>query len=302
MPLTNRESSRNIKLRTALLSITVSLALIIIKITFGILTNSISILASAADSFLDIAASSVNYFSIRKSEKPADEEHRFGHGKAEGLAGLFQTAVIGASALYLIYISILRLTNGGVLVSLDYGIAVIVFSIAVSYFLARHIRRVGKETGSVVLVADSLHYSVDVYMNIGIVAGLVVIKFTGLEIIDPVISIVVACLIIWSSRNIVLESIDILMDRELSPEVVANIERTIMSHSPSVKSFHKLRTRNAGSVNFIEFHVVMDHKLTFVKSHELAEKIIREVEGIVPNSEVTVHVDPDIIETTDNSQ
>lgn len=300
MPLTNRESNRNVKLRTALLSITVSLALIIIKITFGILTNSISILASAADSFLDIAASSVNYFSIRKSEKPADEEHRFGHGKAEGLAGLFQTAVIGASALYLIYISILRLTNGEVLVSLDYGIAVIAFSIAVSYFLARYIRRVGRETGSVALVADSLHYSVDVYMNTGIVAGLVVIKFTGLEIIDPVISIVVACLIIWSSRNIVLESIDILMDRELSPEVVANIEKTIMNHSPSVKSFHKLRTRNAGSVNFIEFHVVMDHKLSFIKSHELAEKIIREVEGIVPNSEVTVHVDPDIIETSDD--
>ena len=298
MSLNSREKSRNRKLRTALLSITVALVLIIIKITFGVLTNSISILASAADSFLDIAASSVNYFSIRKSEKPADREHRFGHGKAEGLAGLFQTAVIGASALYLIYLSIVRLTDGVRLVSLDSGIAVIVFSIAVSYFLARYIKKVGRETGSVALTADSLHYSFDVYTNIGIVAGLIIIKFTGFEIIDPVISIIVACLIIWSSRNIVMDSLDILMDKELSPEIVTRIEKAIMKYSPSVKSYHKLRTRNAGSVNFIEFHVVMDHTLTFVKSHELAEEIIKEIEAIVPNSEVTVHVDPDIIETT----
>ncbi len=301
MSLTSQDNNRKKKLRTALLSISVSLLLIIIKLVFGFLTNSISILASAVDSFLDIAASSVNYFSIRKSEKPADREHRFGHGKAEGLAGLFQTFIIGVSALYLIYISIIRLMKGGNLVSLDSGIAVIGFSIAVSFFLARYIRKIGTETGSIALTADSLHYSFDVYTNTGIVAGLIVIKFTGLEFIDPVISIIVAVLIMWSSKNIVAESIDILMDRELSADVVSEIGNVIMKYRPSVKSYHKLRTRNAGSLNFIEFHVVMDHKLTFVKSHELAEEIIKEIEKIIPDSEVTVHVDPDIVQTTDDS-
>ncbi|MEX0999211.1 MAG: cation diffusion facilitator family transporter [Thermodesulfobacteriota bacterium] len=293
MTLTSPEQIKNKKLRTALLSITVAIALIIIKLVFGFITNSVSILASAVDSFLDLSASSVNYFSIRKSEKPADHDHRFGHGKAEGLAGLFQCFVIGVSSIYLIYLSVWRLLNGGNLQALDLGIIVIVFSIIVSLLLARYIRRVAKETESIALKADSLHYQFDVYTNIGIVIALTIIKFTDLNLIDPIISIVIAVLIIWSAKDIVMQSLNILMDKELPEEVVTQIEETIMNHSLDVRSFHKLRTRNAGSVKFIEFHVVLNHELTFVKSHELAEDIIKEIEAVIPNSEVTVHVDPD---------
>ncbi len=293
MTLTSPEQTKNKKLRTALLSITVAIALIIIKLVFGVITNSVSILASAVDSFLDLSASSVNYFSIRKSEKPADHDHRFGHGKAEGLAGLFQCFVIGVSSIYLIYLSVWRLLNGGNLQALDLGIIVIVFSIIVSLLLARYIRRVAKETESIALKADSLHYQFDVYTNIGIVIALTIIKFTDLNLIDPIISIVIAVLIIWSAKDIVMQSLNILMDKELPEEVVTQIEETIMNHSLDVRSFHKLRTRNAGSVKFIEFHVVLNHELTFVKSHELAEDIIKEIEAVIPNSEVTVHVDPD---------
>jgi ferrous-iron efflux pump FieF len=293
LTLTSPEQIKNKKLRTALLSITVAIALIIIKLVFGVITNSVSILASAVDSFLDLSASSVNYFSIRKSEKPADHDHRFGHGKAEGLAGLFQCFVIGVSSIYLIYLSVWRLLNGGNLQALDLGIIVIVFSIIVSLLLARYIRRVAKETESIALNADSLHYQFDVYTNIGIVIALTIIKFTDLNLIDPIISIVIAVLIIWSAKDIVMQSLNILMDKELPEEVVAEIEEIITNHNPEVRSFHKLRTRNAGSVKFIEFHVVMNYKLTFVKSHELAEDIIKEIEAVIPNSEVTVHVDPD---------
>jgi ferrous-iron efflux pump FieF len=293
LTLTSPEQIKNKKLRTALLSITVAIALIIIKLVFGVITNSVSILASAVDSFLDLSASSVNYFSIRKSEKPADHDHRFGHGKAEGLAGLFQCFVIGVSSIYLIYLSVWRLLNGGNLQALDLGIIVIVFSIIVSLLLARYIRRVAKETESIALNADSLHYQFDVYTNIGIVIALTIIKFTDLNLIDPIISIVIAVLIIWSAKDIVMQSLNILMDKELPEEVVTEIEEIIINHNPEVRSFHKLRTRNAGSVKFIEFHVVLNHELTFVKSHELAEDIIKEIEAVIPNSEVTVHVDPD---------
>lgn len=287
------DPSNNKKLRTALLSISVSLVLIVIKVVFGIITNSISILASAADSFLDITASSVNLYSIKKAEKPADHDHKFGHGKVEGLAGLFQTFIIWSSALYLIYLSIVRLVNGGRLVSLDWGIVVIAFSIIVSFFLARHIRRVAEETESLILSADSLHYKFDVYTNGSIIAGLIAIKLTGYYKIDPIISIVIALFIIWSSKDIVRESIDILMDKELPPAVIKEIEDTIMGYDPSVKSYHKLKTRNAGSVKFVEFHVVMDHTLSFVKSHEIAEQIVDEIKEKIGNSEITVHVDPD---------
>ena len=235
----------------------------------------------------------MNFYSIRKAEKPADHDHKFGHGKAEGLAGLFQTFIIGSSALYLVYLSIVRLVKGGSLVSLDWGIVVIALSIVVSFFLARHIRKVAEETGSIVLSADSLHYKFDVYTNGGIVAGLIAIKLTGLHNIDPIISIVIAIFIIWSSKDLVVESVDILMDKELPPDTVKEIETIIMRYNPSVKSYHKLRTRNAGSIKFVEFHVVMDHTLTFVKSHEIAEQIVEDIKERIGNSEVTVHVDPD---------
>ncbi len=295
MSLSSREISKNKKFQTALLSISVSLVLIVIKVIFGFLTNSISILASAVDSFLDVTASSVNLYSIRKSEKPADHDHKFGHGKAEGLAGLFQTFIIGSSAVYLIYLSVLRLLDGEHLVSVGWGIAVIALSMVVSFFLTRHIKRVAEETGSLILSADSLHYKFDLYTNGGILAGLLVIKITGLNIIDPIISILVAALIIWSTKDILIESIDILMDKELPPDTVRKIEDVIMGFNPDVKSYHKLKTRNSGSVNFVEFHVVMDHRLTFVESHEIAEEIVRAIKERIGNSEVTVHVDPDVL-------
>jgi len=295
LSLSSREISKNKKFQTALLSISVSLVLIVIKVIFGFLTNSISILASAVDSFLDVTASSVNLYSIRKSEKPADHDHKFGHGKAEGLAGLFQTFVIGSSAVYLIYLSVLRLLDGEHLVSVGWGIAVIALSMVVSFFLTRHIKRVAEETGSLILSADSLHYKFDLYTNGGILAGLLVIKITGLNIIDPIISILVAALIIWSTKDILIESIDILMDKELPPDTVRKIEDVIMGFNPDVKSYHKLKTRNSGSVNFVEFHVVMDHRLTFVESHEIAEEIVRAIKERIGNSEVTVHVDPDVL-------
>lgn len=270
-----------------------SVGLIALKLTFGIITNSVSILASAVDSFLDLSASSVNYFSIRKSVKPADAEHKFGHGKAEGLAGLFQCFIIGVSSLYLIYLSFERIFDGAELRSLDIGIAVIGFSIAVSLILARYIRKVANETDSIALKADSLHFRVDVYANIGIVIGLIVIKVTGAELIDPIISLALAGLILWTAKDIVVQSVDILMDRELPEHIVADIEKVIFKYQPEVKSYHKMRTRNAGSKKFIEFHLVLDHTLSFVRSHEIAEEIIKEIETKIPGSELTVHVDPD---------
>jgi len=293
LPENTFETNRRKKLRCALISIVASVGLIALKLTFGIITNSVSILASAVDSFLDLSASSVNYFSIRKSVKPADAEHKFGHGKAEGLAGLFQCFIIGVSSLYLIYLSFERIFDGGELSSLDIGIAVIGFSIFASLILARYIKRVADETDSIALKADSLHFRVDVYANIGIVVGLIVIKVTGAELIDPIISLALAGLILWTAKDIVLQSIDILMDRELPEHIVKDIEEVIFKYRPSVKSYHKMRTRNAGSKKFIEFHLVLDHTLSFVRSHEIAEEIIKEIETQIPGSELTVHVDPD---------
>ena len=269
------------------------MGLIALKLAFGIITGSVSILASAADSFLDFTASFVNYFSIRKSEKPPDDDHRFGHGKAEGLAGLFQCFIIGVSALYLIYLSIDKIIHGSVLRELDLGIGVMVFTIIVSFVIARYIKKVSVQTDSIALSADSLHYHVDVYTNIGVILALIMVKLTGFTLADPIMSILIAVMILWSAKDIAIQSVNVLMDKELPGEYVSKIEDIIINHSDEVRSFHKLRTRHAGSKKFIEFHVVLNHELTFVESHELAEEIIKEIEAVIPDSEVTVHVDPD---------
>ena len=284
--------NQNKKLRTATLSIVVSFFLIVTKLVFGFLTNSISIFASAVDSFLDLAASSINYFSIKKAEKPADKEHRFGHGKAEGLAGLFQSFVIGGSSLYLIYISIKRLITGVALQSLNAGILIMAFSAFISFFLARYLKRVAEDTESIALGADGVHYSSDVYANLGIILGLVIVRLSGLVFVDSLVSICVALYIIWSVVSVFRAAVDILMDRELPKETVREVERIILEHQPLVKSFHKMRTRRSGSKRFIEFHLVVDHTLSFVESHSLAEDIIKDIESNVLNSDVTVHVDP----------
>lgn len=287
------EQNKQKKLRTALLSIIVAIALIVIKLAFGIITNSVSILASAADSFLDFTASFVNYFSIRKSEKPPDDDHRYGHGKAEGLAGLFQCFVIGVSVLYLIYISVEKITHGSALRELDLGIGVMVITIIVSFAIARYIKKVSIQTDSIALTADSLHYHVDVYTNIGVILALLIVKLTGFTLADPIMSILIAIMILWSAKDIAMQSVNVLMDKELPEEFVSKIENIIINHSDEVRSYHKLRTRHAGSTKFIDFHVVLNHELTFVESHELAEEIIKEIETVIPDSEVTVHVDPD---------
>lgn len=291
MPLESN-SNKNKKLRAALLSVIVSTFLICIKLVFGFLTNSISILASAVDSFLDLSASSVNYFSIRKAEKPADREHRFGHGKAEGLAGLFQGFIIGISSLYLIYVSVKRIITGSSIELLNSGIFIMAFSALVSFLLARHLRKVAEETDSIALSADSLHYRSDVYTSSSVIIGLIIIKFSGLLFIDSIISICIALYIIWSSISILRESVDILMDKELPKETIEDVKEIILSHQPQVKSFHKMRTRRSGSRRFIEFHLVVDDTLSFVESHDLAEDIIKDIEAKVPNADVTVHVDP----------
>jgi len=290
--LLESNSIKDKKLRTALLSVIISAVLICAKVIFGFFTNSISILASAVDSFLDLSASSVNYFSIRKAEKPADREHRFGHGKAEGLAGLFQSFFIGISSFYLIYVSIKRLLTGSTIESIDSGILIMVLSGMASFFLARHLKKIAEETDSIALSADSLHYRSDVYTSLSVILGLVVIRFTELVLLDSLISITIALYIIWSSVAVLKESVDILMDKELPKETVEEVKVIILSHKPLVKSFHKMRTRRSGSKRFIEFHLVIDHTLSFVESHDLAEDIIKDIEDKVQNADVTVHVDP----------
>jgi len=282
----------NNKKVAASISIIVSFSLFCLKISFGLLTNSLSIIASAIDSFVDLSASIINYFSIYHSSKPADEEHKYGHEKAEAIAALFQGFIIITTSLFLIFEALKRLNSNTILQQLDKGIIIMIISLFTSFILSRFLKKVAINTESIALHADSFHFKTDLYTNITIISGLFLVKITGLTTLDSLITILVSVYIIYSTYEIIKNSIDVLMDRELSQDKLSIIESVINEHSKEIKGFHKLRTRKTGATKFIEFHLEVNKKLSFIVAHDLSEEIIKELERRIPNSEIIVHVDP----------
>ena len=277
--------------RAAAMSVVVAVSLVLIKVVAGALTNSLSLLASAVDSLTDIFASAVNFFAIRAASRPADREHVYGHGKAEGLAGLFQAVIIGLSGGYLGYQSVLRLMRPQPIEAEVIGIVVMAVSMVASYVLVRYLRRVAKETGSLALEADSLHYSTDVLANGGVLLLLAVVKFTGMPILDPIASLGISLYIVWAAIGVLRTSIDHLMDRAVPDEIIESIAELANRHE-HVRGVHDIKTRVAGSESFIELHLEMDGGMSLRDSHDAAVEVLRFIENEVPNSRVFVHVDP----------
>jgi ferrous-iron efflux pump FieF len=277
--------------RAALVSVAVATTLTLVKLVAGLLTGSLSLLASAVDSLTDIFASAVNLVAVRAAARPADADHAYGHEKAESLAGLFQGAVIAVSGLYLGYASVRRLIAPRALDGAVYGVAVMIGSALASVWLVRYLRRVAKRTGSLALAADSLHYSTDVIVNSGILAALALISLTGWTIVDPLISLAISGFIIYASMGVIREAVDNLMDHALPDEIVDRV-RQIASDHPDVLGVHDLRTRSAGARRFIEMHLEIDGRKSLVEAHAAAVAVLRRVEAEIPNSKVFVHTDP----------
>jgi ferrous-iron efflux pump FieF len=284
-------SAGNRRTRAAALSVVVAVSLVLIKVVAGSMTNSLSLLASAVDSLTDIFASAVNFVAIRAASRPADREHVYGHGKAEGLAGLFQAVIIGLSGAYLGYQSVLRLMNPEPIEAEAVGIAVMAASMLASYLLVRHLRRVAKETGSLALEADSLHYATDVLANGGVLILLAVVSITGMPILDPMASLGISIYIVWAAIGVLRTSIDHLMDRAVPDDIIETVAE-IASRNEYVLGVHDIKSRMAGAESFIEMHLEMDGGMSLRESHDAAVEVLRWVEEEIPNSRVFVHVDP----------
>ncbi len=277
--------------RAAASSVATAVCLVVLKTVAGVLTNSLSLLASAVDSLTDIFASTVNYFAIRAAARPADREHAYGHGKAEGLAGLFQGAVIGGSGLYLGYQSVRRLLEPQPLEAEVVGVVVMAASMVASLLLVRFLRKVATETSSVALLADSAHYSTDVLANGGVLALLVVVRVTGLPILDPIVSLAISAYIVYAAFDVVRLAVDQLMDRSLDDDVHARVREIALAH-PKILGVHDLKTRSAGSRSFIELHLEIDGTKSLKEAHDAAVEVLRAVETDIPGSKVFVHADP----------
>ena len=239
---------------------------------------------------MDSLASLINLFAIRYALQPPDEEHRFGHGKAEPLAGLAQSAFIAGSAVFLVFHAVDRLRHPHAIEQIPLGLWVMVFAIVMTLVLLAIQRYVIRKTGSTAIRADSLHYLTDLLTNISVLVALYLATL-GWTWADPVFAIAVAAYIFYSAFQIGHEAFQQLMDRELPGEVLEQINAIAMAH-PEVTGTHHTRTRQSGHTRFVQMHLELDENMSLKRAHEIADQVEDEIMAFLPDSEVIIHQDP----------
>ena len=264
--------------------------LIVAKLAAWSVTGSVSLLASLVDSVMDSIASLINLFAIRYALQPADEDHRFGHGKAEPLAGLAQAAFIAGSAIFLVFHAIDRLRYAHSLDQVGIGIWVMVLAIVMTLGLLAVQRYVIRKTGSTAIRADSLHYLTDLLTNVSVLVALY-LSTLGWTWADPVFAIAVAIYIFYSAIQIGHEAFQQLMDRELPDDILQQIRATAMNH-PEVTGTHEMRTRQAGHTRFVQLHLELDENLSLKRAHAIADEVEAKILAFLPGAEVLIHQDP----------
>jgi ferrous-iron efflux pump FieF len=272
-------------------AVTVAALLILAKLIAWFLTDSVAILSSLMDSVLDVGASLVNMYAVAHALVPADREHRFGHGKAEALAGLAQSAFISGSALFLVAEAGQRLFDPRPIARDEVGIAVMVLSLALTIALVLFQRYVVRRTHSVAIFADSVHYRADILANLGVILALVLAGRFGWIYADPVIALIVAAYILFGAWGIIRSSLDQLMDREFPEAQRARIRQLVLGHA-QVEDVHDLRTRSSGLQSFIQLHMELDGDLTLLRAHEIADEVEAAICAAFPGAEVIIHQDP----------
>jgi len=272
-------------------SVAVAVGLVIAKAWAWRATDSVSVLSSLADSFLDILASLLTFWAVRFSLSPADLEHRFGHGKSEGLAALMQSVIISGSALFVGLEAVRRLLAPAALERPVAGMAVIAASTLVTLALFSWQRYVSRETGSVAIAADAMHYQSDLLVNVGIVAAVAITAYTGLRWVDPLVGFAVAAYLAWGAWGIAGRSLDILLDREI-PDADRDRIRELASRHPKVLGFHDLRTRHGGAGYLVQFHLELDAATSLVETHRILDEVEAWIEAAYPGCEIIIHPDP----------
>ena len=289
------QTNMRLKRMATTASITVATLLIIAKVTAFWLTNSVSLLSSLMDSFFDLLASLVTLLGVIHAASPADEDHRYGHGKLEALAALAQSVFVFGSSLFLIVESARRFITPETVKNADIGIIVMLLSIILTGCLITFQKYVVRKTKSVAISADRLHYTGDLLMNAAVITALLLAKYTGWIYFDPLFAVIIAGILIRGAWGILISSSDILMDKELPEEDRRRIAEIVTAH-PHVESIHDLRTRSTGERIFIEFHLELDGGMSLNRAHDITEEIENLLYAQFPTSEILMHQEPAGIE------
>ncbi|GFE61141.1 cation diffusion facilitator family transporter [Geobacter sp. AOG2] len=281
------------KNKAATLSIASNTILIILKLAVGVMMQSVSVLSEAVHSAIDLVAALIAWFSVRESGKPADDVHRFGHGKIENVAGTIEAALIFGAAFYIIREAVHKLQTGTVEIgSLGIGATVMALSALANYLVSRHLLSVASRTDSVALEADALHLRTDVYTSVGVLGGLVAIKLTGIAMLDPIVAIVVAFMIMKAAWDLTKTAFFHILDVKLPDDEEALIHDAMKRYTNRFIEYHKLRTRKSGHIRHIDMHLVVPKQMTVEAGHTLTHQITADIEKCLPYSHILVHIEP----------
>lgn len=279
------------KKQAAALSIISNSTLIIFKLIAGLLMGSISVISEAIHSSIDLVASLIAFFSIRKASTARDNDHPFGHGKYENVSGFVEAILILFAALLIIFEAVKKLIYGVSVENELVGIFVMLFASTVNFVISRILYKISKKTDSIALEADAAHLLTDVYTSLGVFAGLLLLKITGIKLIDPITAMLVALLIIKTSIVLIKKSMVDLVDSKLPDEDIKKITAILDSY-PEVEGYHNLRTRKSGETREIDLHLLVSSSDSIGYAHSICDSIENKIKDIFPNSCITVHVEP----------
>jgi ferrous-iron efflux pump FieF len=282
-----------IEKKATLVSTTIAFLLVSFKLTVGIISGSVAVLASAIDSLLDMVVSLFNYFALHNSDKEPDENFNFGRKKLEPLAAVIEGTIISLSALFILYTAISKMVQGSVIDHLDISIGVMIASLIITAGLVFFLNYVAKKTGNMVIQADALHYKTDLLSNGAVLFSLVVISFTKYTFIDPILGIGISIYMIYSAFPLIKEGILMLLDAALDTKSVAKINKVLNSQF-DISSHHDLRTRQSGSEIYISVHIVFNISTSLYDAHMVGDRIELAFKNLFPDNTVysLIHLDP----------
>lgn len=278
------------KKRVALVSVFAAVFLTGFKFIIGILTGSLGIISEALHSALDLVAAVITYFSVRISDKPADKEHNFGHGKIENFSAFIETILLLITCAWIIYEAIERLLTKNTHIDVTiWSYIVVISSIIIDFSRSRALYKVAKKHNSQALEADALHFSTDIWSSIVVLFGLICANF-GLFFADSVAALMVALIVLFVSYKLGRRAVDVLLDKA-PQETISKVQHKLSTYM-EIRHFHSLKVRTAGADTFIKFNIHLDPDTSLKNVHELCDRIEKEINILIPRSEVYIHAEP----------
>ena len=285
-------SKYNRKNRVAFLSIASNSILIVLKFIAGIMSGSVSIISEAIHSSVDLIGSIVAFFSVKASSKPADELHPYGHGKIENVSGVIEGVLILIASGMIILEAVKKIFDFNSIKNSNIAIIVMLVAAFVNFIVSRILYKVGREEDSMALQADALHLKTDIYTSLGVAVGIIIIKLTGIHILDSIVAIIVALMIVKEGVELIKDGFNEIIDIRLCDEDEIETKTVIEKHKNYFIDYHKLKTRKSGNMRYADFHITVNSETTVKEAHDIVGNIKKDMNERFKNIRINIHVDP----------